>query len=257
MQSPPFSSPTFSRASYCRDSRRLWLAALSSVIISFARPKDQTLYGEDVFRRQRFTFSPSVVLVVHVFITKCDLHLCLRTCMEVFQVATRERFVFEIDSLFIPLRNFSCSAFDFDFAFRYGNVGKVCGFALRHSGARVLVTECDSFCASRAPLRRRWWPFRRSNLRPLCFFEQVTSKSTLWYTRTCCGTRRSLITPDNLITRSTSLAHRAWKAQASKIVAGVEVYFLLARVFDDVATWTTESGYHTTEFTRWFFQQSL
>ena len=161
--------------------------------------------------------------------------------MEVFQVATKERFVSEIDSLFIPSRHFSCSAFDFDFAFRYGNVGKVCGFALRHSGARVLVTECDSFCASRAPLRRRWWLLRRSNLRPLCFFEQVTSKSTLWYTRTCCGTRRSLITPDNLITRSTSVAHggldgmrqllseidfagsEAWKAQASKIVAGVEV----------------------------------
>ena len=31
--------------------------------------------------------------------------------------------------------------------FRYGDVGKVCAFALRDSGARVLVTECDPFCA--------------------------------------------------------------------------------------------------------------
>ena len=68
--------------------------------------------------------------------------------MEIFHVATRERFVSEIDSLFIPLRHFSRSGFEFDFAlvFRYGDVGKVCAFALRDSGARVLVTECDPFC---------------------------------------------------------------------------------------------------------------
>ena len=64
-------------------------------------------------------------------------------------MATRERFVSEIDSLFIPLRHFSRSGFEFDFAleFRYGDVGKVCAFALCDSGVRVLVTQCDPFCA--------------------------------------------------------------------------------------------------------------
>merc|ERR1711903_96202 len=32
----------------------------------------------------------------------------------------------------------------------YGDVGKGCAFALRGSGARVLITECDPICALRA-----------------------------------------------------------------------------------------------------------
>ena len=78
----------------------------------------------------------------------------LRSSVEISQVATRERFVSEIDSLFIPLRHSSRSAFEVDFAlvFRYGDVGKVYAFTLRDSGARVLVTECDP-CALQAEMR--------------------------------------------------------------------------------------------------------
>ena len=69
-------------------------------------------------------------------------------------MATRERFVSEIDSLFIPLRHFSRIAFDFDFAlvFRNGDVGKLYAFTLRDSGARLFVTECDP-CALPAEMR--------------------------------------------------------------------------------------------------------
>ena len=150
--------------------------ALLTVIL-FLESKRSPHVGVRIGKVCVFAFRGSEV---HVFITKCDPICACTRSRRVFQAAIRERFVSEIDSLFIPLRHFSRRAFEFDFAlvFRYGDVGKVCAFALRDSGARVLATECDSFCASRAPLRRRWWPWRRSCLRPLCFFQQVTSTST-------------------------------------------------------------------------------
>ena len=39
------------------------------------------------------------------------------------------------------------SSLIFALLFRYGDVGKVCVLVFRDSGARVLVAECDPFCA--------------------------------------------------------------------------------------------------------------
>ena len=36
----------------------------------------------------------------------------------------------------------------------YGDVGKVCAFALRGSGACVFVAECDPFCALKVCMER-------------------------------------------------------------------------------------------------------
>ena len=65
--------------------------------------------------RAEVALSLSVVLVIVCSLPNVT-HLCLHACMEGFPVGTTESVVSEIDSLFIPLRHFSRSGFQFDFA---------------------------------------------------------------------------------------------------------------------------------------------